>query len=1326
MQNNLSKRPKTMAFKLPLHFTMLEEPRDDGRYVVEDILSVRRLDEATQLEQLVELEGNISSMPNEVESLNKTFDLAYAYMRVLDELPDKVRTQLCGVVTKALSDLCGVISAKTEEMESTSTAEVSFFRRKFKMFISLTSELARAGLKGALRSIDDSNQKDMVSGAGKKKSAHAAKKRKREAATIWINDCLLSLQTLNLALVIEFQRLWPGHKVEEELLNLFCRVGYDFLPHKLVLKSSLDFTDEVIQVIAKTNSRFSAATSTAITSELLPLLRDHEHLSDIVAKLVVRAGNEVASGSATTLASEMLAEIDHFEGQATLGSFVVELANQSPSMMLANVRTVLPLLNNGDNKDAHSMRSSVCAALGSVIIAFRESDFGPSDEEARSKTLDTFLTVLHDRRHDVSGYVRSSCVKVWLNLCKERAIPLEWLPRVAELAASRIRDKSSLVRRSSLLLLGELVVRNPFWKKLDPDYFEDKIADVADFLEEKGFDVAALDVLLLDPEDDGKDVVDEDQNENNEEKNEEETKDDNMDEEEEDEDEEEETEESASLVSAAVQKKTDLTPAEQQEVAKQLQSLKMYKRALEFIVLLGHCVPSVESLLKSKTLSDVVETLRFIRRTYAFGVPSICRLSRSMMVLAWSTKEEVKNELVATFQELYIAKPGTDGKERLPGEDVAKRLVVAVNELHDEDELASFEELMKLVVQSGTPTNENALMSSTAAKNKKKKQQRVISKTTIKTLWALANRCVSIEGSSDRDMIIVRASESAVKVLAMAASADSTLMASMDHVKTLGQIGFGPATRERGDWSLAQQACVALNCVPNAGFSSKRTNVNNSMKPIVDDIVTMISRSSTWKKESSEDNESQWYGAAQQGIHAIYHLSTRPEEPCESIVKLLSQQLFGQSKSNNNVQTNVPVDPLARFVFVLGEVAIGQLSHMERLAVATKKRRLKHEENGASENVLENSKSKKGKKKNKVQQDDEESEDEGLDAMMGNNDQEADKELEFYESVSHKLVTEGSDSLLSTYSPLIAQVARCLVTNTTDVATGSLLRLQEAISLTLCKFMCISEKFCESNLKLLFTALKRCPAPTVRCNIVVALGDLYSRFPNSLTPWSTHLFERLHDDSVSVRKSSLMVISHMILNGILKGRGQMAPVAACLEDSERKVADLANLFFHELSKRAGNPIYNLLPDTISQLSKDPTVTPTKFKSIFKFLLSFISKDAQTIALVGKLCQRFAESMDEQQWRDIAYCLTQLPYNIRCLRKIIEGFQFYKVQIQDDIVYDCFTQIVSKARKTNAKKPEVHDELEEWATKLERLNQGLPEEAPLDGEQPAVEGEEGGK
>lgn len=136
----------------------------------------------------------------------------------------------------------------------------------------------------------------------------------------------------------------------------------------------------------------------------------------------------------------------------------------------------------------------------------------------------------------------------------------------------------------------------------------------------------------------------------------------------------------------------------------------------------------------------------------------------------------------------------------------------------------------------------------------------------------------------------------------------------------------------------------------------------------------------------------------------------------------------------SDTSSTLPVDPLARFVFVLGEVAIGQLAHMERLAVATKKRRLDHEENGgsASVNAAVNQSKKKAaaKKKGKKQivEEDDESEDEGLDAMMGNTDQEADKELEFYEQVAHKLVSEqGSDSMLSTYSTLIKQVAKCLV-----------------------------------------------------------------------------------------------------------------------------------------------------------------------------------------------------------------------------------------------------------------------------------------------------------
>ena len=56
-----------------------------------------------------------------------------------------------------------------------------------------------------------------------------------------------------------------------------------------------------------------------------------------------------------------------------------------------------------------------------------------------------------------------------------------------------------------------------------------------------------------------------------------------------------------------------------------------------------------------------------------------------------------------------------------------------------------------------------------------------------------------------------------------------------------------------------------------------------------------------------------------------------------------------------------------------------------------------------------------------------------------------------------------------------------------------------------------------------------------------------------------------------------MVLTHLILNGMIKVKGQLGEMAKCLEDPERRIADLAKLFFSELSTK-DNAIYNNLPD----------------------------------------------------------------------------------------------------------------------------------------------------
>ena len=62
-----------------------------------------------------------------------------------------------------------------------------------------------------------------------------------------------------------------------------------------------------------------------------------------------------------------------------------------------------------------------------------------------------------------------------------------------------------------------------------------------------------------------------------------------------------------------------------------------------------------------------------------------------------------------------------------------------------------------------------------------------------------------------------------------------------------------------------------------------------------------------------------------------------------------------------------------------------------------------------------------------------------------------------------------------------------------------------------------------------------------------------------------------------VKKNTLMVLTHLILNGMVKVKGQMGEMAKCVEDEDERISNLAKLFFEELSTK-DNVIYNNLPD----------------------------------------------------------------------------------------------------------------------------------------------------
>lgn len=87
---------------------------------------------------------------------------------------------------------------------------------------------------------------------------------------------------------------------------------------------------------------------------------------------------------------------------------------------------------------------------------------------------------------------------------------------------------------------------------------------------------------------------------------------------------------------------------------------------------------------------------------------------------------------------------------------------------------------------------------------------------------------------------------------------------------------------------------------------------------------------------------------------------------------------------------------------------------------------------------------------------------------------------------------------------------------------------------------------------------------------------------------------RLRDKDARVKKNALMVLMHLILNDMIKVKGQVYEMAVCMESDDQRISDLARLFFSELSRK-GNHLYNILPDVISHLSVAPNLSSESFK-----------------------------------------------------------------------------------------------------------------------------------
>jgi condensin complex subunit 1 len=255
--------------------------------------------------------------------------------------------------------------------------------------------------------------------------------------------------------------------------------------------------------------------------------------------------------------------------------------------------------------------------------------------------------------------------------------------------------------------------------------------------------------------------------------------------------------------------------------------------------------------------------------------------------------------------------------------------------------------------------------------------------------------------------------------------------------------------------------------------------------------------------------------------------------------------------------------------------------------------------------------------------------------------------------------------------------------------------------------MCVSAEFCEAHLQLLFTILEKSTDPVIRSNIIIALGDMTVSFNSLIDQNIAYLYNRLGDHDLVVKKNTLMVLTHLILNGMVKVKGQISEMAKCLEDENTKIADLAKLFFTELSSK-DNAIYNNLPDIISNLSHpDIGIEEDKFASIMRFLFEFIDKEKQAENIADKLCLRFKNAPLPRQWRDISFCLTMLSWKgERSFKRLVDNLQYYGDKLHEDTLFKHLQDIVAKVRKMQ--KTEGKQMIDDYEKKLVEMREACVE------------------
>ncbi|KAG0336529.1 Condensin complex subunit [Podila humilis] len=853
--------------------------------------------------------------------------------------------------------------------------------------------------------------------------------------------------------------------------------------------------------------------------------------------------------------------------------------------------------------------------------------------------IDGFFDILEERFMDNNSFVRTKVLQTVGNLCELKSKFPKRRQRLTELVIGRLSDKSFFTRKQAIKTFVRLIETHPY------------------SMHGGELDLDEWEIQYTEVTDELKAMITKPSKRKALLRNAAGLEDNDMDV---DGAQEEETVNDEEDISLPTDEELLELQASKEYVTKTLQQ-RYYADAIRFILLIHRSVPVMCELLASTAKLEVVEAMDFFVTIHRYKVRNALDGIRKMVHLVWmkdngDEAKGVRSRLIECYWQIYLA-PDDKLTEKENTALIARNLV-SLTYGSTLAELTSLEQLLSTVVADTT-------------------SEITISDEVIEKLWQVYSHQKEIPNPQRRGAIII---------LGMLAKAKSDIVS--QKIETILKIGLGK--HGKNDLSLARYSCIALQRIAGEKKKQKGALAQDTLRLSMDHPI-FIKLSNLIDHPTKSKN---WFAVAEQALNTIYLLGEHPDILCGDIIKARGKTIFDLQEDGSSVEPSATPDinmgnddvtvqlnaesaftidswQLSQLLFIVGHVAMKHIVHMEVIEEEFKRRK-----------ALSGS----DKKKDKDHAEDE------LDQVVGTT------EDEFGDALAHIREREllfGEDSLLQVFGPLIITICG----NNTLYSDKT---LQSSATLALCKLMCISAEFCEHNLQLLFTILEKSHEPTIRSNIIIALGDMAVCFNNLIDANIAYLYKRLSDSDRAVKKNTLMVLTHLILNGMVKVKGQLGEMAICLVDEDARISDLARLFFTELTSK-DNAVYNNMPDIISHLSNsEDKVDEESYRKIMRFLFELI-KDKTMDSMIEKLCQRFKNTDEPRGWRDIAFCLSMLPYRSeKSFKRLLEGFPNYQDKVHEEAVYKYLCDIVTKGRSIKPPKPEMKPIIDEFENKLKEF------------------------